>query len=108
MASSDEHGDRRWKALALCLAAVFMTLLDVSIVNVVLPSVPGRFTRAGSGFAVVGCQPLMMGFELADHRFSDGPAQSVDFAPQSRLDPFHGGTALFDQQIAVMAADSKP
>ncbi|SFK34054.1 MFS transporter [Cellulomonas sp. KH9] len=30
---------RRWKALTVCLAAGFMTLLDVSIVNVALPSV---------------------------------------------------------------------
>ena len=29
----------RWKALAVCLAAGFMTLLDVSIVNVALPSI---------------------------------------------------------------------
>ncbi|OIJ93782.1 MFS transporter [Streptomyces sp. MUSC 14] len=32
-------GDRRWKALAVCLTAAFMTLLDTSIVNVALPSV---------------------------------------------------------------------
>ncbi|WBO67944.1 MFS transporter [Streptomyces camelliae] len=31
--------DRRWKALAVCLTAAFMTLLDTSIVNVALPSV---------------------------------------------------------------------
>src|ERR1700730_4336270 len=29
----------RWMALAVCLAAGFMTLLDVSIVNVALPSI---------------------------------------------------------------------
>ena len=29
----------RWKALAVVLAAGFMTLLDVSIVNVALPSI---------------------------------------------------------------------
>ncbi len=32
------HPDR-WKALAVCLVAGFMTLLDVSIVNVALPSI---------------------------------------------------------------------
>ncbi|GAA5182982.1 MFS transporter [Rugosimonospora acidiphila] len=30
---------RRWKALAVCLVAGFMSLLDVSIVNVALPSI---------------------------------------------------------------------
>lgn len=32
-------GTQRWRVLALCLAAGFMTLLDVSIVNVALPSI---------------------------------------------------------------------
>ena len=36
----DEAPDpRRWKALGVCLVAGFMTLLDVSIVNVALPSI---------------------------------------------------------------------
>src|SRR6476660_34464 len=30
---------RRWRALTVCLVAGFMTLLDVSIVNVALPSI---------------------------------------------------------------------
>ncbi|MEU6065344.1 MULTISPECIES: MFS transporter [Streptomyces] len=39
-ASSTEPAtdERRWKALAVCLTAGFMTLLDTSIVNVALPS----------------------------------------------------------------------
>ena len=37
--STDEAADPiRWRALAVCLVAGFMTLLDVSIVNVALPS----------------------------------------------------------------------
>lgn len=35
----DEPDPRRWKALAVCLVVGFMTLLDVSIVNVALPSI---------------------------------------------------------------------
>jgi EmrB/QacA subfamily drug resistance transporter len=38
-AAGDEPDPRRWKALAVCLVAGFMTLLDVSIVNVALPSI---------------------------------------------------------------------
>jgi len=44
-AGQDERPDlqppdpRRWRALAVCLVAGFMTLLDVSIVNVALPSI---------------------------------------------------------------------
>lgn len=37
--SRAETDKRRWSALALCLIAGFMTLLDVSIVNVALPSI---------------------------------------------------------------------
>ena len=35
----DEPDPRRWKALAVCLVGGFMVLLDVSIVNVALPSI---------------------------------------------------------------------
>ena len=34
-----ELDPRRWKALAVVCAAFFMTVLDVSIVNVALPSI---------------------------------------------------------------------
>jgi EmrB/QacA subfamily drug resistance transporter len=34
-----EQVDRRWPAFAVCLVAGFMTVLDVSIVNVALPSI---------------------------------------------------------------------
>lgn len=37
--SHHEPDPRRWKALWVCLVAGFMTLLDVSIVNVALPSI---------------------------------------------------------------------
>ncbi|MGC5345258.1 MFS transporter [Streptomyces sp. AM 4-1-1] len=37
--SGDSPDPRRWRALAVCLVAGFMTLLDVSIVNVALPSI---------------------------------------------------------------------
>jgi len=37
--AENEPDPRRWKALAVCLVAGFMALLDVSIVNVALPSI---------------------------------------------------------------------
>ena len=44
-----EPDPRRWKALAVSLAAGFMSLLDVSIVNEALPSVQnGLNATAGS------------------------------------------------------------
>src|ERR1700755_2316345 len=49
----------RWKALAVCLVAGFMTLLDVSIVNVALPSIesglhaqPNELQWIVSGYAL--------------------------------------------------------
>src|SRR4030088_978448 len=37
--STTEHDPRRWEALALVCVAMFMTVLDVSIVNVALPTI---------------------------------------------------------------------
>ena len=39
----------RWRALTVCLVAGFMTLLDVSIVNVEPPAVEGRAARLTRG-----------------------------------------------------------
>ncbi|MFC9425909.1 MFS transporter [Streptomyces sp. NPDC056987] len=51
---------RRWKALAVCLVAGFMTLLDVSIVNVALPSI-----REGLSTPVSDLQWVVSGYALA-------------------------------------------
>src|SRR6201991_1421363 len=54
-----EPDPNRWKALAVCLVAGFMTLLDVSIVNVALPSIetglhakPNELQWIVSGYAL--------------------------------------------------------
>ena len=47
----DAPDPRRWKALGVCLVAGFMTLLDVSIVNVALPSIR---TGLGAGENKIG------------------------------------------------------
>jgi EmrB/QacA subfamily drug resistance transporter len=66
---------RRWQALAVCVSALFITLLDVSIVNVALPSI-GRGTGADpdqlqwvvSGYALAfGMVPIIAG-RLGDDR----------------------------------------
>ncbi|GAB2976707.1 MFS transporter [Amycolatopsis acidiphila] len=58
--SSYEPDPRRWKALAVTLTAGFMSLLDVSIVNVALPSIQ-RGTGADAGTA----QWVVSGYALA-------------------------------------------
>ncbi|MFF5250126.1 MFS transporter [Streptosporangium sp. NPDC000095] len=50
---------RRWKALTVCLVAGFMTLLDVSIVNVALPSI-----RAGLEAPQSTLQWVVSGYAL--------------------------------------------
>ncbi|MCO5972750.1 MFS transporter [Actinoallomurus soli] len=49
----------RWQALAVCLVAAFMTLLDVSIVNVALPSI-----REGLHASPDGLQWILSGYAL--------------------------------------------
>ena len=73
--SSEEPDPRRWAALFVCVTALFMTLLDVSIVLVALPSI-GRGIGAGpsqlqwvvSGYALAfGMVPIIAG-RLGDDR----------------------------------------
>ncbi|MEV5709114.1 MFS transporter [Actinoallomurus sp. NPDC052274] len=49
----------RWQALSICLVAAFMTLLDVSIVNVALPSI-----RTGLHASPDGLQWILSGYAL--------------------------------------------
>src|SRR3954463_13338992 len=64
---------RRWPALAACVSALFITLLDVSIVNVALPSI-GASTGAGpselqwvvSGYALAFGMVPIIGGRLGD------------------------------------------
>jgi EmrB/QacA subfamily drug resistance transporter len=51
---------RRWHALTVSLAASFMTLLDVSIVNVALPSI-----ERGLGASAMSVQWIVSGYALA-------------------------------------------
>jgi EmrB/QacA subfamily drug resistance transporter len=72
---SEEPDPRRWFVLAVCMAALFMTLLDATIVNVALPTI-GKSLSANAaelqwvvsgyvlGFAVV---PIIAG-RLGDDR----------------------------------------
>ncbi len=57
VAADDVH---RWYALAVCLVALFMTLLDVSITNVALPAI-----GAGLGAHASQLQWVVSGYTLA-------------------------------------------
>lgn len=71
--NSAEPDPRRWKALAVTLAAGFMVLLDVSIVNTALPSIQrglpasnGGIQWVVSGYALTFGLVLVTGGRLGD------------------------------------------
>ena len=71
---------RRWKALAVCLVAGFMTLLDVSIVNVALPSIRGPWAPPSDLQWVVSGYALTFGLTArarGPHRRHPRPAHRL-------------------------------
>jgi EmrB/QacA subfamily drug resistance transporter len=73
--ATEQLDPRRWIALGVCVSALFMTLLDVSIVTVALPSI-GASTGAGpselqwvvSGYALAFGMVPIIGGRLGDDR----------------------------------------
>src|SRR3954469_20062968 len=68
-----ELDPRRWKALAVVCAAFFMTILDVSIVNVALPSIGPSldFSRENLQWVVTAYAITFGGFLLLGGRAAD-------------------------------------
>ncbi|MFF0296691.1 MFS transporter [Kitasatospora sp. NPDC004614] len=85
-------GVRRWRALAVCLTAGFMTLLDVSIVNVALPSV-----RTGLHMSEAGLQWVLSGYSLAF---------GLVLVPAGRLGDAIGRRPVFLTGLAAFTATS--
>lgn len=87
-----EPDPRRWRALLICCSALFMTLLDVSVTNVALPSI-GRAT----GAAPSQLQWVVSGYTLA---FGLVPVLA------GRLGDDHGRRLMFQVGVASFAATS--
>ncbi|WP_067908194.1 MFS transporter, partial [Actinomadura rubrobrunea] len=85
---------RRWQALAVCLVAAFMTLLDVSIVNVALPSI-----RTGLHASESGLQWIVSGYALTFGLVLVSAGRLGD--ARSRRAVFMAGLALFTASSAV-------
>lgn len=86
-------GDRRrWQALSVCLVAAFMTLLDVSIVNVALPSI-------GSGLKAsdAALQWILSGYALTF---------GLVLVPAGRLGDARSRRAVFLAGLALFIAAS--
>ena len=87
-----ERSPRRWLALIVCCSALFMTLLDVSVTNVALPSI-GRATGASPS----QLQWVVSGYTLA---FGLVPVLS------GRLGDDHGRRLMFQVGVGSFAATS--
>ncbi len=83
---------RRWRALALCLVAGFMTLLDVSIVNVALPSIQTGLSATGSDL-----QWIVAGYALAF---------GMALVPSGRLGDARSRRGVFALGVAVFTISS--
>lgn len=84
--------DMRWPALAVCLAASFMTLLDVSIVNVAVPSI-----RTGLDASQSALQWVLSGYSLAF---------GLVLVPAGRMGDVRSRRAVFMTGLALFTATS--
>ncbi|MFF7236906.1 MFS transporter [Streptomyces collinus] len=84
--------DRRWKALAVCLTAGFISLLDTSIVNVALPSM-----ERGLGASEAAQSWVVSGYALTF---------GLALVPAGRLGDMHGRRRAFLFGLAVFTLAS--
>lgn len=92
-AAAEPLSDRgRWRALAVCLVAGFMTLLDVSIVNVALPSI-----RVALDAPEADLQWVLSGYALAFGLF---------LVPAGRIGDARGRRAVFMTGLALFVLAS--
>ncbi|GAA1823385.1 MFS transporter [Planosporangium flavigriseum] len=89
-----EADRRRWRAFSVCLVAAFMTLLDVSIVNVAIPSIRTSLHATTSDVQwVLSGYALMFGLALVPAgRYGDA---------RGRRNVFIAGLALFTLSSAA-------
>ncbi|MFP5347311.1 MAG: MFS transporter [Actinomycetes bacterium] len=90
--TQDRPDPRRWRALAVCLVAGFMTLLDVSIVNVALPSI-----REGLSATPSDLQWIVSGYALTF---------GLVLVPSGRLGDARGRRTMFVVGVALFTLSS--
>jgi len=91
-AEATELDPRRWRALGVCLGGVFITMLDVSVVNVALPSIQ---TALHAGAAQL--QLIIAGYTLA---------LALLVVPSGRLGDVRGRRMMFVIGIVGFGATS--
>ncbi len=88
----DTPDPNRWKALSVCLVAGFMTLLDISIVNVALPSI-----QTGLGAGQNALSWIVSGYALAF---------GLLLVPAGRLGDARGRRPSFEVGLALFTVAS--
>ncbi|HEU5264101.1 MAG TPA: MFS transporter, partial [Gaiellaceae bacterium] len=83
-----DSGRKKWFALALILAVQFMTILDIAIVNVALPSI-----QVDLGFSQENLQWVISAYALVFGGFLLLGGRSADLLGRRRI--FMLGTVLF-------------
>lgn len=91
-ASHDAPDPRRWRALVVCLVGGFMTLLDISIVNVALPSIRSS----------LGASPSQLQWVLAGYALAFG----LVLVPAGRLGDVRGRRVVFVVALGVFTGAS--
>ena len=92
MSEETERDPRRWKALAVCLVAGFMTLLDVSIVNTALPSIENG----------LGAEPNELQWIVSGYALTLG----LLLVPSGRVGDARGRRPVFMTGVALFALAS--
>ncbi|MEW2275742.1 DHA2 family efflux MFS transporter permease subunit [Streptomyces sp. SID685] len=92
---------RRWRALAVCLIAGFMTLLDVSIVNVALPSM-----QRGLGASPADVSWVVSGYTLTFGLALVPAGKLGDLLGRKTM--FLGGLAFFTAVSVLCALSPNP
>jgi EmrB/QacA subfamily drug resistance transporter len=87
-----EPDPRRWKALAVCLVGGFMVLLDISIVNVALPSI-----RTGLSATASDLQWVVSGYALTF---------GLLLVPAGRIGDARGRRTMFVLAVALFTLAS--
>ncbi|GAA1026419.1 MULTISPECIES: MFS transporter [Amycolatopsis] len=90
--ATPEPDPQRWRALWVCLIAGFMTLLDVSIVNVALPSMEHG----------IGATPADVSWVVSGYALTFGLA----LVPSGRLGDDYGRRRMFLLGLALFVATS--
>lgn len=99
--SSPATGSRRWLALALLCTVQFMVVLDVSVVNLALPSIQEEL-----GFSEAGLQWIISVYALTFGGFLLLAGRAADLLGRRRF--FMGGLALFTLSSLVCGLSPSP